>query len=101
MEVTLDAKYVKGSAGVVFGKYANDRVAIQLTDIEDHCPLCTATVNIPEAQLDAGKVFLKGWSENEGVPQALDKAGIVKLTGRTVPSGFVEADEAELLVDPA
>jgi hypothetical protein len=46
-----------------------------------------------------GCVFLKGWSENVGIPEALVKAGIVELTGRKVISRFCEAVEARLLVE--
>jgi len=44
----------------------------------------------------AGGVWLKGWSENEGVPQALELAGVVRLTGRKHRSGWVIADHGEL-----
>ena len=42
-------------------------------------------------------VWLKDWSENEGVPEALVKAGIVELTGAHWPTGYVSAKEARLL----
>lgn len=44
-----------------------------------------------------GHVWLKGWSENEGAPEALEAAGLVRLTGATWPTGYVEAQEAEIL----
>jgi hypothetical protein len=40
--------------------------------------------------------WLKGWSENEGVPEARAEAGIVRLTGRQFSNGFVTAVHAEL-----
>ena len=49
------------------------------------------------AALEPGHVWLKGWSENEGAPEALVEAGIVELTGRELPTGFVNAQEAKLL----
>ena len=55
-------------------------------------------MNIPEHALKEGHVFLKGWSENEGVPEELDRLGIVELTGRKVRTGFVKAQEAKLLI---
>ena len=42
-------------------------------------------------------VWLKNWSENIGVPEALVKAGLVELTGETWQTGFVNAVEAKLL----
>ena len=97
MIVTMDAAYVKGDARVNLGEYDNGRTAIMLNDPDTGEPLAKATVNLPEAQLEAGQVFLKGWSENEGIPQSLEKAGVVKLTGKVVSVGFVTAQVAELM----
>ena len=51
----------------------------------------------PPPPLREGHVWLKGWSENEGVPEALEEAGLVELTGETWPTGYVEAQEAKLV----
>ena len=59
-------------------------------------PLFKATVAIDEVP-PPGHVFLKNWSENEGIVEALIVAGIVELTGRTVKTGFCEALEAKVL----
>lgn len=56
----------------------------------------TATVNIQGQDPGENCVWLKGWSENEGVPEALVQAGIVKLTGKTCQTGFAVALHAEL-----
>jgi hypothetical protein len=101
-EINVDSMlYAKGMAQVHFSKYQvgdGDRVAIQLS--QDHEPLCTATVNIPEYPLGTKEVLIKDWSENEGVFEALLEAGIVKDTGKAVRTGFVIAHVAELLVEP-
>jgi len=47
---------------------------------------------------EEGFVWLKGWSENKGIPEALEKAGIVKRTGETYPTGHVMAELAEILI---
>lgn len=99
MIVEIEAKYTQGPAKLVFGQYSNGRVAIQLLDVEDESPLSVPTVNIPEYDLAPGHVLLKGWSENEGMPAALERAGIVKRTGELVSSGFVQAEVAKLLVE--
>lgn len=61
---------------------------------------CTATVCLapdgPESEY--GFVWLKGWTENEGVPEALEKAGIVRRTGETYNTGFVKAELAKIMV---
>ncbi len=76
--------------------YANNRIALKLTDAEDGMPVATATVNVPEATLTEGEVLLKGWSENEGLPEVLEQAGLVELTGMYIPVGFVRAQVARL-----
>ena len=42
-------------------------------------------------------VWIKEWSENEGVVQALVDAGIVELTGNAWPTGYTFAIEGRLL----
>ena len=42
-------------------------------------------------------VWLKDWSENEGVVDALVTANLVELTGRIWCTGFIEAIEAKLI----
>ena len=81
--------------GVAFERYNNGRLAIKLWGKDE--PFYVATVNIPGAPVVEGCVLLKGWSENEGLPEAMEVAGLVKLTGRTVETDFVSAQEAKLL----
>lgn len=38
------------------------------------------------------EVWLKGWGENEGIPAALAKAGLVALSGERMPSGYALAE---------
>jgi hypothetical protein len=84
-----------------FHTYANNgSVALEFWDPEEDEPYYRATVNLPQEALAPNCVWLKGWSENEGLPEAMEKAGIVRLTGRTAPTGFCHAQEAELLIGP-
>lgn len=39
---------------------------------------------------------IKDWSENAGLLRALTEAGVVKPTGQTVASGYVEVPICEL-----
>lgn len=94
MNINVSTEYCKGEVELNFGKYSNGSTAIRASQNGE--PMFVATVALDELP-PKGHVFLKGWSENEGVPQALEKAGIVKLTGRKIPTGYVEAEEAELL----
>ena len=97
MKIHVKAKYTDEDVVLDLSrKYGNGSRAITATTLQGD-PQFTATVALDESPTE-GCVFLKGWSENEGIPEALVKAGIVELTGRTVPTGFCEAVEAKLLV---
>lgn len=77
-------------------QYENGRPALQLIDAEDGSPIATATVNLPDVPLGKNEVAIKDWSENEGMLAALTEAGVVKPTGQTIRSGFVEVPVCEL-----
>lgn len=99
-KILLKTKYFNGEAFLEWGKYTNNNIALKI--INDNEILYVATVNLPE-HIDMNKkntVLLKGWSENEGLPEALEKSGVLKLTGRKFKTGFVYADEAILLMKP-
>lgn len=92
------AKWTRGGP-IKFGRYASGELAIQIMNAEDGQPEAKATVSlVPYGAPEPGEfgVWLKGWSENEGIPEALAKAGIVILTGRTWETGYTEAHHAEL-----
>lgn len=96
MRITVNAKFIKGEVELQLGKYQNGSVAIQAFSLYGE-PEFKATVALDEIP-QKGHVFLKGWSENEGIPTALVKAGIVELTSRKIPTGYCEAEEAKLLI---
>jgi hypothetical protein len=84
---------------VSFARYQADQtIAIQLKIVTDGEAWGTATVCLYPPCEHPGEhgVWLKGWSENEGLPEALEKAGVLKLTGKTSPTGYCEAQHAEL-----
>lgn len=78
------------------GQYGNGRPALKLIDAEDGSPIATATVNLPDVPLGTNQVAIKDYGENEGMLQALTEAGIVKPTGQSVASGYVEVPICEL-----
>jgi len=96
------AKYCRGGE-LKFTHYpANGDFAI-IIEREDGSKECTATVCLVASQaalIHERGVWLKGWSENEGVPQALVDAGVLTLTGGMRPTGFVNA-EFGILTDEA
>ena len=68
----IAVKFKKWDCIVHFSKYTeNDRTAITLIDAMDGSPVAKSTVNIGEAPLEDDEVIIKGWSENEGMQDAL------------------------------
>ncbi len=96
MKISVNAKYITGEVELKFSKYQNGSLAIQAFSLYGE-PEFTATVALDELPPN-GYVFLKGWSENEGIPDALEKAGIVELTNHTIPTGYCKAQVAKLLI---
>lgn len=80
---------------VVMSEYHAGGTAIVLCDDQNE-QLATATVWL-ETPPAPGCVWIKNWSENVGMLEALTDAGIIKPTGRIRMTGFVSADEAELV----
>ena len=97
MEIDVKSKYTNERVILWGGEYGNGSPAIFATTLFGE-PQFTATVALDELPAK-GCVFLKGWSENEGIPESLVDNGIVELTGKIVPTGYCEAIEARLLVD--
>lgn len=100
----------KLSATVHFGRYecdcyqtsypAGGATALYLVEKASGEPIATATVNVPEANhlLGIGAILVKDYSENSGMMDALEAAGIAADTGKTIPIGFTEAKIARMLV---
>lgn len=78
--------------------YPNDRVALILYDTEEDCDYATATTNLPDEDVPEGHAFIKDYSENEGVLDALLAAGVVDKPIRYVHSGFVGIPLCKILV---
>jgi hypothetical protein len=92
-------KFKKWNCYVEFNRYSqNDRVAIQLVEKDSHDPIAMATVNIDEVPVGEDECLIKDYSENEGVLEALEKAGVVKFTGKTFKSGWVDVHLCKILI---
>lgn len=76
----------------------NNRTALVLHSVETEEPIATATVNIPEATLAEDEVFIKNWSENKGILEALVKEGIIAEPHGFHSTGHVKADLCRLLL---
>lgn len=72
--------------------------SLSLVRDENGEPWLTASVALwPPAPVAAdGEMWLKTWSECDGLPEALEEAGIVELTHRVHPTGYCVARLAKL-----
>jgi len=84
-------KYCKGLVNVVAARYGNGRTALQIyTATIPPEPELTASVNLPDAPCGVGEIYIKEYSENEGVTAFLVAAGIIEpAVLAQVPSGYV------------
>ena len=56
------------AVALIFSKYENNRLAIDLIEEETKCPYARGTINIPEiAVLLDNQIIIKNYSENEGM----------------------------------
>jgi len=86
-------------SGIIrFDQYRSGETAIEVVDQHGEAQYVATVALVPYGAPHPGEygVWLKGWSENEGVPEALAAAGVVTLTGRRHPTGFCEAQHAYL-----
>jgi hypothetical protein len=65
-----------------------NRIALSLVD-EDGMPMGMATVNLPDIPIPKDCAFIKDYSENEGLVEALTSAGIITEQVGEVRSGHV------------
>ena len=88
-----------GSSGQIYlSPYSNMEIALLIAEPGNEDEYFAATVALVDARhVGPTYVWLKGWSENVGVPEGLEAAGLVRLTGETCPTGFANAQLAEVL----
>ena len=83
-----------------FARYMNGSTAINLIDCEDGMPYAVATTCMTNVDLNPDEVTIKNWSENEGILEAMIKAGIISEPIKTIPSGYVQVPVCKLLIKP-
>lgn len=93
MKVTLMG-HVFDDVRIERGTYSDGSTALVVMDGFER--VATATVWLPTPPQE-GCVWIKDWSENEGMLASLVAAGVVEATGQVEPTGFVVAHEARLL----
>lgn len=82
---------------VIEARYGDGSLALRLVDAETYEPIAIATVCVDQPA-PAGFVWVKDWSENLGMTEALTQAGLInpKPTAR-FQTGFVHATLHEYL----
>lgn len=76
---------------VQIGRYPNDRLAIQLIDVTGEIvePWATLTINIPSKPCGPNEVYIKNYSENDGLEEWAKKVGIIAEHVGTAIAGYV------------
>lgn len=103
---SIQSKYVQEEEAYIWlSQYitgdGHDVPALMVTNAYKE-PLITPTINLvgygefPEE----GNVFIKDWSENEGILNELIANGIISAPVRQVPAGHATAYECRLLMSP-
>ncbi|WP_425953294.1 hypothetical protein [Ralstonia pseudosolanacearum] len=75
--------------------YTDGRLAVQLYDSEG--PYCRLSVNILGSQLAEDEITVNAWDLDDELLQSLLASGKYAMTGRSVPSGYVEAPVWKIL----
>ena len=99
MNKARDVKFKKWNCEIELAAYSNGRIAILLNDKDTGEHILTASVNVPEYNLKEDELFIKDWSENEGILKALCEAQIIEDLGQSEPMGFVDAHLCRLLIN--
>ena len=82
---------------VMIQKYGTGNLAVRLLDLEDGMPVVVATTNMDG--LDSDEIAIKNYSENEGVYDALLKAGVITPKHREISTGYVTVPVCKLTED--
>ena len=74
------------------------RTAIELVHAQDGDSVAMATVNLPDVELAPSEVFIKSYSENEGMAECLIKAGAIGPVKRLQATGYTHVTVHECLI---
>lgn len=79
-------------------QYENGRIAIVLVEQETGDQYAVATTNLPDCECGPDQAYIKSYSENHGILEALMEEGIVSPPVSYVQSGFVEIPLCNVLL---
>ncbi|TRZ50078.1 MAG: hypothetical protein D4S01_07405 [Dehalococcoidia bacterium] len=89
--------FLRWACLLVAGRYSNNgRRSIELIDDGDGEPIATATINLVNEYCGPDEVYIKDYSENEGMLDTLVTAGVIEEPMERVQSGFIKAPRCKL-----
>lgn len=95
----LTTKYVDDDVFIEAGRYHDGSLALRLlTDTGEPASIATICLSHLDIKPADGNVFIKDWSENEGMLSGLIAAGIIGNAVREIPTGFAKAYECPLAI---
>jgi hypothetical protein len=95
----MNIRFKKWNCVLRFAKYGNRRTAMILADAMSGERVAVATTNLPDEDLKWDEVFIKDWSENEGMLKCLESHGVIDPNGMVV-TGHTMAFRCRLMVEP-
>ena len=91
-------RFMQWDCIVIKANYGNERIALELIDANDSEPVARATTNLVNENLKEDEVFIKDYSENEGMLNLLMDKKIVSPPIGFARSGWVQIPKCKLLV---
>ncbi len=94
-------KFKDWDCAITKHEYDNARTALVLVERNTGEQIAVATVNLPDTPnhipgISKEVIFIKDWSENEGMFDALVGSGMIHPLNMTVPCGYVDARVATM-----
>jgi len=102
MELTLKSFGIAHQVKLIRSSYRNNGATALFARTLEGEPFAVFSVNLPESVLLRNDHFyFKIWSENQGLLEQLEAAGVVARLPFKVTTGYVEAIPVKLLVEVA
>lgn len=97
-EFTFQTKFGSSyQVHLTVGKYRNGQTSLQLIDAVDGTPVATASVSLPDIDLDENEIIVKDYSENEGMLDFLLENNIVEMRSEYLEVGYHICSVVKLL----
>lgn len=89
----MKTKFSNGLMKLIVSHYHFDpnQPALQVIDAITFEPIMTASVMLEGVSPKEDEIFIKVWSENEGIDSELIRLNLISANHRKIPTGYVEA----------